>query len=294
MIAIVNIQVASANHQIFALSKIIPGATLGALVAPQATLNALYEEALDIDLRARYAEQLTGHRVTEAVFDGVTMVLVPAGCFQMGSENGDSNERPVHEVCFAEPFWLDKFEVTQADFERLGGVKERANGFDGDNRPVENITWFEAEAFCRERRGGRLPSEAEWEYAARGPLNWEYPWDDFFIQGLAVYTRNSNHQTAEVGEGIRTAGASWVGAHDMVGNVWEWTASVYVGYPYPTDGSREVDTGSRTDVLRVLRGGSWFDTQVFLRAAYRNDYTPDDWGYNLGVRCARSPERSEG
>jgi formylglycine-generating enzyme required for sulfatase activity len=227
----------------------------------------------------------------EQVFDGVAMVLVPAGCFQMGSEDGASDERPAHEVCIEAPFWLDKFEVTQADFERLGGVKAEANWFDGDARPVEQIAWFEAEAFCRERRGGRLPSEAEWEFAARGPDGLEYPWRGEFVAENAVYGRSTSQGTADVGEGIRTVGASWVGAHDLSGNVWEWTSSLYRDYPYDrTDGREDLaDSGDR-----ILRGGSFFSAANSLRASYRFGITPGGGGDNVGFRCARSPEQSEG
>src|SRR3972149_5664161 len=83
----------------------------------------------------------------ERDFEGVTMVLAPAECFMMGSED-DSDEQPVHEQCFDAPFWIDRTEVTQADFARLGGVNDNGNCFDGDNRPVECITWFEARDFC--------------------------------------------------------------------------------------------------------------------------------------------------
>jgi formylglycine-generating enzyme required for sulfatase activity len=225
----------------------------------------------------------------EQVFDGVTMVLVPAGCFMMGSEV-NSDERPAHEVCIEAPFWLDKFEVTQADFERLGGVKANANGSDGDARPVERITWVEAEAFCRERRGGRLPTEAEWEFAARGPDGLEYPWRGEFVAENVVFDDNAN-ETADVGEGIRTAGASWVGAHDLSGNIWEWTSSLYRGYPYDHNDGREDLAASGS---RVLRGGSWLNTHDNLRATNRFDVIPVNWSLALGLRCARSPEQSEG
>jgi formylglycine-generating enzyme required for sulfatase activity len=227
----------------------------------------------------------------EQVFDGVTMVLVPAGCFMMGSEGLYDDEEPIHEVCIEAPFWLDKFEVTQADFERLGGVKANANRFDGDARPVEQITWVEAEAFCRERRGGRLPSEAEWEFAARGPDGLEYPWRGEFVAENVVFDGNSGSQTADVGEGIRTAGASWVGAHDLSGNVWEWVSSLYRSYPYdPTDGREDLAASGN----RVLRGGSWGLTRDYLRAANRINNTPVGRNNGDGFRCARSPERSEG
>ncbi|MCU0463837.1 MAG: SUMF1/EgtB/PvdO family nonheme iron enzyme, partial [Anaerolineae bacterium] len=156
----------------------------------------------------------------EREVDGVVMVLVPAGCFMMGSTIGDSDERPVHETCIEKPFWLDKTEVTQAQFAANGGMKANSNAFNGDNRPVEQITWFEAEAYCREQRGGRLPTEAEWEFAARGPDGLVYPWGYEFIAENVVYSQNSNRQTAEVGS--RPGGESWVGALDLSGNVWEW------------------------------------------------------------------------
>lgn len=215
------------------------------------------------------------------------MMLVPAGCFQMGSDNGWDHEQPIHQQCFDAPFWIDKTEVTQAQFRAKGGVKAATNRFNGDNRPVERITWFEARDYC-EQRGARLPTEAEWEYAARGPDGLEYPWGDTFIAGNTVYGENSGNQTANVGS--RPADASWVGALDMAGNVWEWTSSLYESYPYVAADGREADTGSRTVVARVLRGGSWgTNYTVYLRAPFRIRRLPS-WSGDFGVRCARSLE----
>ena len=218
--------------------------------------------------------------------DAVPMVLVPAGCFTIGAGAQYDNEQNGSEVCFEAPFWIDRTEVTQAQFAALGGVKANANGFDSDQRPVEQITWFEARDFCA-LRGARLPSEAEWEYAARGVDGLEYPWGDTFVADNLVYSANSNDQTAEVGS--RPAGASWVGALDMSGNVWEWTRSEYAGYPYMRDDGREDDPGNRTDVPRVLRGGSWVHSNVDIRAAYRNWDAPDNQNYLIGFRCVLSP-----
>jgi formylglycine-generating enzyme required for sulfatase activity len=216
--------------------------------------------------------------------DGVPMVLVPAGCFMMGSTNGGSDEQPVHEQCFDTPFWIDQTEVTQADFERLRGIKASANGFDGAQRPVESITWFEARDYCA-LRGGRLPTEAEWEYAARGPDGLEYPWGDSWNANNAVWGDNSGGQTANVGN--RPAGASWVGALDMSGNVWEWVSSLYL--PYDSRDDREADTGNRTDVFRGVRGGSWsLSITYYLHATNRDRDDPDHWDSLNGVRCARS------
>lgn len=215
--------------------------------------------------------------------DGVEMVLVPAGCFEMGSEDGDSDERPIHSICFDEPFWIDKYEVTQGDFARLGGTKANASVFTGDNRPVERITWVEARDFC-ELRNGRLPTEAEWEYAARGPDGLVYPWGNDFIADNAVYSGNSGNRTALVGS--RAGGVSWVGAYDMSGNVWEWTSTIYQVYPYNADESRE--SNSDTNSTRSLRGGSWDYSARILQATNRIGNSPDDWYGDFGFRCVRS------
>jgi formylglycine-generating enzyme required for sulfatase activity len=221
----------------------------------------------------------------EQDFDGVTMVLVPAGCFDMGSNDGAGNEQPVHEQCFDSPFWIDKYEVTQLDFARMGGVKVRATQFTGANRPVESITWFEARKYCEDNRQMRLPTEREWEYAARGPDNLVYPRGNTWDENNAVWSRNSNNQTAEVGS--RPAGVSWVGALDMSGNVWEWVSSAHTAYPYDADDGRE--DLNRTNVLRGWRGGSWNSPNTaFLRAPYRGRYVPYLESGNLGFRCARS------
>jgi len=217
---------------------------------------------------------------TERDFDGVMMVLVPVGCFEMGSDAVGDNEEPVHTQCIENPFWLDKTEVTQAHFRTHGGVND--NGFTGDNRPLERITWFEALEYC-EARGGRLPTEAEWEYAARGPNGLVYPWGDAFVADNVVYEGNSNRQTAEVGS--RPTGKSWVGALDLSGNVWEWTNTLYQSYPYATDDGREDLTATGR---RILRGGSRNSSDLSTRAALRFNSSPNDLNVFIGFRCALS------
>jgi formylglycine-generating enzyme required for sulfatase activity len=215
--------------------------------------------------------------------DGVNMVLVPKGCFIMGSEDGESNERPTTYICFDKPFWVDETEVTQADFIRLGGTKDNANQFDGAKLPVENITWLEAQAFC-EKRHGRLPTEAEWEYAVRGPDELIYPWGNDFIAENVIYSSNSNGQTVEVKS--RPNGISWVGAFDFRGNVWEWTLSEYELYPYDKDDGRE-DIGKR-DRYRVRRGGSFLDSPYNVRGMYRYNSISSVENYlTFGFRCFR-------
>lgn len=216
----------------------------------------------------------------EYEFEGVMMVLVPAGCFMMGSETGENDERPVHQQCFNRPFWIDKYEVTNGQFREFGGVAERTSNWIEDNVPREGITWFEARDFCV-LRGGRLPTEAEWEYAAHGPNNWVYPWGDRFVEGNVVYRGNSNRRTAPVGS--HPTGASWVGAMDMSGNVWEWVSSLYQSYPYDGDDEHIDDMDSR-----VLRGGSWIDLENGVRSAFRDWNTPVSQNMLSGFRCVRS------
>ncbi len=215
----------------------------------------------------------------ERDFDGITMVLVPAGCFMMGSDDGDDDEKPIHEQCFNEPFWINKYEVTNAQY---GSVRCEQWSSDPD-QPRNCVSWFDAQDFC-EARGGRLPTEAEWEYAARGPDSLVYPWGNDFIAENVVYYDNAD-RTAAVGS--RSGGVSWVGALDMSGNVWEWVSSLYQDYPYDAKDGRERDTGSSTDVNRVLRGGVWNTSEsYFLRAASRDAIYPS-YILNNGFRCAR-------
>jgi serine/threonine protein kinase len=211
-------------------------------------------------------------------FNGVAMMLVPVGCFVMGSDTGSDNERPVHEQCFSQPFWIDYTEVTNGQYGSSGG-------FSGENLPREDVTYFEAKAFC-ESRGARLPTEAEWEYAARGPESLVYPWGNTWIASNVVYRDGSNSQTSPVGS--RPDGVSWVGALDMSGNVWEWTASIHKPYPYnPTDG-RENDNDVSN--YRVIKGGSWdFGNENTSRAARRDGdgYALTAHDNGIGFRCAR-------
>lgn len=160
----------------------------------------------------------------EKDFDGIPMVLVPAGCFMMGSTTND-DEQPVHEQCFDQAFWIDKYEVTNEQYSSLG-----CETYSSEPNQARNcVTWFDAKAFC-ESRSARLPTEKEWEYAARGPDNLMYSWGNEWDENKAVWRGNANNQTAPVG--TYPAGKSWVGAMDMSGNLWEWVSALYQVYEY--------------------------------------------------------------
>lgn len=208
-------------------------------------------------------------------FNGVEMVKVPPGCFMMGNDDGRRDERPAHLQCVERPYWIDRTEVTNATFGSVGN-------FQGDSRPRENLTWFEARDSCA-ARGARLPNEVEWEYAARGPDNLIYPWGNELIEDNLVFDRNFNNQTAEVGS--RPAGASWVAAVDMSGNVLEWVSSIYRPYPYDAgDGRENLDDAASQRVQRS-GWGSYIDFGV--SAAIRFRAAPDSRDWFVGFRCAR-------
>ncbi|HML20864.1 MAG TPA: SUMF1/EgtB/PvdO family nonheme iron enzyme [Aggregatilinea sp.] len=229
---------------------------------------------------------------------GADMVQVPPGCFNMGSVIDSA--APVHQICFDEPYWIDRLEVTRRQYEvcvLAGACSDvEANVYStGNNDPVNNVVWTQALAYCQ-WRGARLPTEPEWEYAARGPDSRVYPWGDTFNPDYLVYIGNSNFKTAPVGTRPPES-ASWVGAMDMAGNVWEWVSTAYSSedfttiyrYPYTPDDGREDLT--RTDVRRVTRGGSFNDDENNPRSAQRAWLHPTDMtsGHLLvGFRCAAS------
>lgn len=216
-------------------------------------------------------------------FDGVAMVLVPVGCFMMGDDE-DAASSPAHEQCIETPFWIDQYEVSNEQFERLGGVAAKESDWKGSLRARQNVTWFEAKDFC-ELRGGRLPSEVEWEYAARGPDGLRYPWGDTFVGENVVYKGNSQG----VGDvGSYPTGASWAGALDMSGNIWEWTRSAYAPYPYDAEDGREGENG-RTE--QVFRGGSSGDLEpIMLMTTPRYRESAESSFNYIGFRCVRAIE----
>lgn len=226
--------------------------------------------------------------------DGHAMVLVPAGCFMMGSteeqmdfaretceETAGQNacdrvpferEHPAHEICIETPFWIDRYEVSNAQYGEDGH-------FTGYNLPRESVTWLDAERYCN-LRDGRLPTEAEWEYVARGIDSLIYPWGNTFIAGNVTYRATANERPDSITDNV--SGQSWVGAFNMSGNVWEWTDSGFIEYP----GSSTNDNND--DDLRSLRGGSWNDGSSIVRPAYRGRAREDYQDQSTGFRCVLS------
>jgi serine/threonine-protein kinase len=241
----------------------------------------------------------------------VIEVFVPAGSFLMGSAEGDplasNDEFPQHTVTL-DAFWLDQTEVTNAQFAAF--LNERGNQEEGgvtwlevgssaaliesrdgafqpkagfENHPVIEVSWYGARAYC-EWTGGRLPTEAEWEYAARGPDSLVYPWGN---QAPTCSLANYGHcVAAKTQVGSYVDGASWVGALDMSGNVWEWVNDWYDSGYYQNAPSAN-PTGLETGRSRVLRGGAWNRYNQDVRAAYRNDIGPDNRFHYVGFRCAQ-------
>jgi len=215
-------------------------------------------------------------------FNGVKMVQVPPGCYMMGNVQGDTSQQPQTRICFESPFWIDQFEVTNIQFRTLGGKAINTSNLPGDGLPRDMIAWTEARDFCA-LRGARLPTEAEWEYAARGPDNLLYPWGAKFDPTSALYRGNATGSSGNVGS--RPGGTSWVGAMDMSGNVWEWTSSLYKSYPYVAADGREDQANTLNE--RTLRGGSWNNFESALTTSYRRPAQPALVTYDIGFRCAR-------
>ncbi len=240
--------------------------------------------------------------------DGMVMSYVPAGTFLMGTDQNDlqaqDDEVPAHAVTL-DGFWIDQTEVTNAQYAgcvEAGAcqppfkpVFERHIGYFADSDkaqfPVIYVSWLQSKEYCV-WVGGTLPSEAQWEYAARGPESHVYPWGSSSPRpDLLNHGRLINDPVAV---GSYPDGASWIGALDMAGNVYEWTADWYGRY---TSEPQQNPQGPDKGIGHVLRGGSWFDRDEFVRAANRyaireayRDYTaPTGYGFNIGFRCALNP-----
>jgi eukaryotic-like serine/threonine-protein kinase len=229
--------------------------------------------------------------------DGMTMVYVPAGTFKMGSDTGESGEKPVHDVTL-DAFWIDRTEVTNAQYAKCVSAHQcdapsstksaTRDSYYGnsqyDNYPVIYVSWNDADKYCK-WAGGQLPSEAQWEYAARGPQSFTYPWGDAPPDKERLNYNQTVGDTTEVGS--YPQGKSWVGALDLAGNVWEWVEDWYQSQ-YPA-GPQTNPTGPTSGDVRVLRGGSWNTDASYVRTAYRIGSAPGSRDVIIGFRCVVSP-----
>jgi len=250
-----------------------------------ATQGALWSEVSTAN------ELISADRLpVERSFSGVPMVIVPTGCFVMGSNNDAEDESPIHVQCVDHLFWIDKFEVTNEQFNRLGGNAVSSGDWEKPNHPRTSVTWFEANDYCKQR-DARLPTELEWEYAARGIHSLIYPWGNEWNEDNLVWIGNSENQAQEIGNLIPES-ASWVGAYDMSGNVWEWVSTIYdqIQYPYPYSFNDGRENEYHQTSERVIRGGSWrssSDPERF-RLSDREGKSPLLQNSDIGFRCVRS------
>jgi len=221
------------------------------------------------------------------------MVLMPAGEFFMGSDSPyftSPHERPAHAV-FLDSFFIDKYEVTQQQYRGVMGVNP--SYWIGSDLPVHNINWNDAKKYC-EKIGKRLPTEAEWEKAAKGGRNdnwagtsdaeslWEYAW----IDDTAL---SSGERSGSRPHPVGTKKPNGYGIYDMSGNVLEWVSDWYRSDYYKTS-PKANPPGPEKGLQRILRGGSWDSHLIEVRTATRNSRQPDYKDFMIGFRCARSPE----
>jgi len=225
-----------------------------------------------------------------------SMIYIPAGEFTMGS-NEANNEKPIHKV-YLDAYYIDKYEVTVGQFRKFCNATGRTipvqpSWNQGDNYPVVNVSWEDASAYAS-WAGKRLPTEAEWEKAARGEDSRKYPWGNEWNgsycnhgsgDSLHIDASDGYERTAPVGSFPQ--GASPYGVMDMAGNVWEWCQDWYDENYYKKSPSRN-PTGSSSGSIRVVRGGGWSVPQSYCRSAYRVIYDPQfRYSFFRGFRCVR-------
>jgi len=246
--------------------------------------------------------------------DGAEMMFVPAGEFLMGSPDADpkagDDEKPLHTV-YLDAFWIDRTEVTNARYVQfLNALGEHAGACEGrdcaetqvedkyshivrqggryvvepgfEDHPATQVSWHGAQAYCA-WAGARLPTEAEWEKAARGVDGRSYPWGNQLPDCDQAQFGDCGGMTVPVGS--LPAGASPYGVLDMAGNVWEWVADWYDPAYYGSSPAQN-PPGPDSGVRKVFRGGSWGYPPTFIRAGDRARNRPTYAGFNVGFRCA--------
>ena len=223
--------------------------------------------------------------------DGSDMAYLQGGDFTMGDNLGEKNERPAAKV-FVPAFFIDIYEITNAQYKLFDNQYESYPASECDLCPVTGITWQEAKKYCK-WAGKRLPTETEWEKAARGTQPVKWPWGDSSRKNAAKILENEESQSnaespaGPVPVGSFPQGASVFGVFDMAGNVWEWTDSLYLPYKNNLD----LDVRFQKQ-YRVLRGGSWKNILENTRTTFRHPLSPDTKLPNIGFRCARDADES--
>ncbi|ERN41722.1 hypothetical protein KR51_00015680 [Rubidibacter lacunae KORDI 51-2] len=290
--------------------------------SPEAELEAFeFESARIARTRKRWAIRKTrrhGHQFIEQLIEGVQleMVAIPGGTFLMGSPKDESerenDEGPQHEVTIP-PLFISKYPVTQAQWKfvvaELPQVKcelpPLPSNFKGSDRPVEQISWYEAVEFCDRLaactgRPCRLPSEAEWEYACRAGTTTPFHFGETISPALANYNSTSTYSNGPKGKyrqkstPVGSFPANDFGLYDMHGNVLEWCQDQYhekyAEGVFPCDGSAWEDRGKSAE--RILRGGAWFGFPRWCRSAYRYHFNPGARNYAIGFRVACAAPRT--
>ncbi len=217
--------------------------------------------------------------------DDSTMMLVPGGTFIMGAPDGDSDEKPQHEV-YIDSFYIDEHEVTVRQYKKFMAATGHPKplywlpDYDKPDDPVVGVSWQDAVDYAR-WAGKRLPTEAEWEYAARGSNQQEpYPW------GNTANTQNANYLSFGLLP-VKSLKPNSYGIYDMIGNVWEWCADWYDSDYYATSPKRN-PKGPLNGTHKVLRGGAWYCNEGEVRVANRYYALPNARSFNIGFRCVRS------
>ncbi len=209
--------------------------------------------------------------------DDLPYVWIPPGSFTMGCSPADPecarDEKPAVQVTIAKGFWMGQTPVTQEAYQRVTG--KSPGYFKGAKFPADSMSWDEAQSYCQ-ATGMRLPTEAEWEYAARAGTTASRYGD---LDQIAWYGVNSSDKTHEV---MQKQPNAW-NLYDMLGNVWEWTVDWYGEYSATAE---DPATGPATGKIRVLRGGSWGNGPSFVRASVRSGNEPENRSNVVGFRCA--------
>ena len=250
------------------------------------------EKKVDTNDSEKPEKKTTSVKTKTNPIDGAEMSLIPTGTFTMGSDE-TKYDNPEHRVTLTNSYYMYKNDVTVAQFRKYDEANENKFDWNGrkpdwgwiDDHPMVRVDWNEAQAYCK-WAGVRLPTEAEWEHAARGPNNTKFPWGDEFDGSKCAnfVSPNSLKGTKPVG----SFAPNGYGLYDMSGNVWNWCSDWYEKEYTGSDATDPQGAGSGSG--RVLRGGSWGDSGAgYFRSSYRFYFVPSGKSSNFGFRCVSVP-----